>query len=203
MNKFYEDYWSKKEVLEDFHYKWPVLKKFIPNKIGISVLDFGCGKGTILTEMKKLNSGAKFYAIDVSKKALEFIKKKDKKTVFRLIEDGGKLPFKNNFFDFVIASDVLEHVYNTENAFKEISRVLKKNGQILISVPYNGIFKRTIVALFFFDIIYEPSTPHIRSYTKNNLEKYLKKNGIKTQKVGYYGRFFPFSNGIYILGKKN
>lgn len=199
---YYERYWKKKEVLEDFSYKWPVLKRFIPKKVKINILDFGCGKGTILTEMKKINSAANFYATDVSQKALNFISKNDQTTILKKIEDGGKLPFKDSFFDFIIASDVLEHVYDTENAFAELARVLRKNGKILISVPYNGILKRTIIALFFFDQIYEPSTPHIRSYTKDNLVRYLNENGVKVQKIGYYGRFFPLSNGMYVLGKK-
>lgn len=199
---YYERYWKRKEVLEDFSYKWPVLKPLIPKKDKIKILDFGCGKGKILSEMKMVNSKAEFYAVDVSKKALDFIKRKDLTTVLKKIDDGGKIPFKDNLFDFIIASDVLEHVYDTENAFAELSRTLKKNGKILISVPYNGLLKRVIIALFFFDQIYEPSTPHIRSYTKNNILKYLNKNGIKMIKVGYYGRFYPFSSGMFVLGKK-
>ncbi|MDO8269291.1 MAG: class I SAM-dependent methyltransferase [Candidatus Levybacteria bacterium] len=203
MKTYYERYWQKKEILEDFHYKWPVIKKFIPTKRNIHILDFGCGKGTILTEMQKINPHAYFTAVDVSQKALNFIKKKDKKTILRKILDGGSMPFQDNSFDFIIASDVLEHVYDTENAFFELSRVLKNKGKILISVPYNGMIKRTLVALFFFEFIFEPSTPHIRLYTKNSLTKYLNKYGIKVEKVGYYGRFFPFSNGMYMIGVKN
>lgn len=203
MKTYYERYWQKKEVLEDFHYKWPIIKKFIPTKGNISILDFGCGKGTILSEMRKINPLAHFTAVDVSQKALNFIKKRDKKSKLRKILDGGSLPFEENTFDFIIASDVLEHVYDTENVFFELSRVLKNKGKILISVPYNGILKRTLIALFFFEFIFEPSTPHIRFYTKKSLTKYLNSYGINVDKVGYYGRFFPFSNGMYVVGIKS
>lgn len=202
MINYYERYWNERETLEDFSYKWPVLKNFVPRKSKIRILDFGCGKGTILLEMRKINPKASFYGVDVSVKAINFIRKGDKKTRLYEIVDGGKLPFDDGFFDFIIASDVLEHVYDTENAFSELSRVLKTGGKILISVPYNGLLKRAIISLFFFDQIFEPSTPHIRFYTKTNLEKYLRKYKIETLKVGYYGRFYPLSNGMYIIGKK-
>jgi ubiquinone/menaquinone biosynthesis C-methylase UbiE len=202
MKQYYERYWKKQEVLEDFSYKWPVLKKFIPKKRNISILDFGCGKGVITVEIEKINRHAKIYGVDVSEDALQICRKKLPKHMFKKIVDGGKIPFPDETFDFIIASDVLEHVYDTENAFLEISRVLKKNGKLLVSVPYNGLLKRTIIAAFFFEKIFTAYTPHIRHFTKNTLHEALKLVGLNAFKTGYYGRFYPLSNGMFVLAKK-
>lgn len=202
MKSFYERYWEHQDILEDFPYKWPVIKHFIPKEKGLKILDFGCGKGTIFKEILKINSHSEIIGVDVSEKALIENKKRFPKNKFYLIEDGGKLPFNNNFFDFIIASDVLEHVYDTDNAFQELARVLKPNGTILISVPYNGWVKNVLVAMFFFEYIFHPRSPHIRHYTKRNLTNFLKDVKLKPEKIGYYGRFYPVSSGMYILSKK-
>lgn len=56
MPAFYERYWSgNAKVLSDFDLKWPTLSKFIPTEKNIAILDFGCGKGHILSEIAKLN----------------------------------------------------------------------------------------------------------------------------------------------------
>jgi len=50
-------------------------------------------------------------------------------------EDLEQLTFKNETFDLFITSDVMEHIYNPDKAFKEINRVLKKGGAHIFSVP--------------------------------------------------------------------
>jgi SAM-dependent methyltransferase len=46
------------------------------------------------------------------------------------------LPFKDGQFDTIILSDVLEHLPQPENLWKEMSRILADNGKVLISVPF-------------------------------------------------------------------
>src|ERR1700685_1986773 len=106
MKPFYERYWEHEEVLEDFSYKWPIIKKYIPQNQQIKILDFGCGKGKMFGEILAMNPQANLTGVDVSKKAINFIKRKFPKQQFKKIAEGGKLPFQTNTFDFIIASDV-------------------------------------------------------------------------------------------------
>ena len=46
-----------------------------------------------------------------------------------------KIPFENNSFDLVISTSVFEHVFNKEEAFREIKRVLKKDGLAIHNFP--------------------------------------------------------------------
>jgi len=45
------------------------------------------------------------------------------------------IPFKNEVFDFILCSHVLEHVENDKKALNEFCRILKKNGNLIITVP--------------------------------------------------------------------
>lgn len=51
------------------------------------------------------------------------------------VADAKKLPFKNNTFDFIICSEVLEHIIDYQSALSEINRILKPEGKLAVSVP--------------------------------------------------------------------
>lgn len=72
------------------------------------------------------------FFIDISKSAIKNLKKIGGNAQIGDIID---LPFQNNFFDLVVAIEVLEHIENDQKAFKEIARVLKPGGCFLFSVP--------------------------------------------------------------------
>ena len=50
--------------------------------------------------------------------------------------DGKKLPFEDNRFDSILCSEVFEHIFNLEEILKELNRVLKPGGKILITCPF-------------------------------------------------------------------
>lgn len=52
--------------------------------------------------------------------------------------DGGSFPFHDNSFDNAICVEVLEHVRDPELLLKEIARVLKPNGQLLLTIPWSA-----------------------------------------------------------------
>lgn len=203
MNKFYERYWDGKESLGDLEIKWPVLQKYIPRKKNVSLLDFGCGKGFLLSKIASFNPTLTLVGVDVSKNAITAIKNIFPKGDFRQINEDGKIPFDDNTFDFIVAADVLEHIYDTTNALSELTRVLKPNGKIFISVPYHGMLKNIIVTFVGFNFYFDPKQAHIRFYTKGNLLKCVNEAGLKILKHGYYGRFYPISHGQYVVCEKS
>jgi len=60
-------------------------------------------------------------------------------------EDLENQTFEDEQFDIVVTSDVMEHIYNPEKAFKEIHRTLKKGGAHIFSVPLINKHKKTEV----------------------------------------------------------
>ena len=59
------------------------------------------------------------------------------------MKDLEKQTFKDNTFDLVITSDVMEHIYEPDRAFKEIHRTLKPGGAHIFSVPLINKHKKT------------------------------------------------------------
>lgn len=53
-----------------------------------------------------------------------------------IISDITRIPIKNNSFDNVLCSEVLEHVLDPDLCIKELSRVLKKGGKLILTAPF-------------------------------------------------------------------
>ena len=107
------------------------LLKPVKNK---KILDIGCGTGR--NSIKLAKKGANVTGIDFSKNMLEIAKKKAKMVNLKISFKIGRvtnLPFSNNSFDKVTCNLTLSHVKNLNKALKEMKRVVKKNGIIVIS----------------------------------------------------------------------
>jgi len=202
MKKFYDRYWEgRSPQLQDFIFKWPRLAALIPRKPCV-LLDYGCGKGRILSEVRHMNPSARLYGADISKTALKIAKKYVPSAQFFLIDGHQRVNVRSYSCDFVLSLDVIEHVYDTENMFYEFNRLIKKGGYLLISTPYYGLIKNILIAFVGFNTVYEPTTSHIRFYTHKTLLSLLQKFGFLPVKTGKYGRFFPVHNGMYVLARK-
>ncbi len=202
MKKYYERYWDVRKSMGDFEIKWKSIKESLPLGKDVKFLDFGCGKGLLLSEILKVNPDLNATGADISETAITYAKKALPSVDFKVIKEGDELPFKANSFDFILVADVLEHIYDTDFIFGELVRILKPGGKMFISVPYHGMFKNILITLVGFDFYFNPKQPHIRFYTKNNLFNLVKENGLRILKNGYYGRFYPISYGMYVVCEK-
>jgi len=112
-----------------------ILKANCPQTVeGIKILDVGCGDGALSYLLSKL--GGLVFGIDLSINALTFARRRTKKTSIQFIQANSySIPWEDDYFDAVIASDVIEHVQNTKLFLAEIKRVTRKDGLIVISTP--------------------------------------------------------------------
>lgn len=134
--------WAKSYDAE--HKDYPVFmrwqNKTIFGQIDFSknprILDLGTGTGRLILEAGDINPNAKLYAVDISsgmlKKAKKNAQKHKLKINFKKISMD-ELPFKSNFFDYVISNQAVHHVRAKKRLFSEIYRVLKPNGKMIIS----------------------------------------------------------------------
>jgi ubiquinone/menaquinone biosynthesis C-methylase UbiE len=103
------------------------------------VLEIGCGAGNVI---RKASNG-KLFGIDISPFILAKAKQKLNQKVSLFQGDAQKLPCKNGIFMYVICSEVLEHLLYPSDALREMARILKPQGMVIISVPnellINGI----------------------------------------------------------------
>lgn len=103
--------------------------------------------------------------------------------------DGKKLPFEDSTFDSVIATEVFEHIFDIDNVLQELYRVLKKDAQIVITIPF---------------VIHEHEIPYdFARYTHYWIVHIFQKNGFEIVKNEQYGSYAEviFQLIIWFLGK--
>ena len=125
----------------------------------IALLDVGCRDGIL---QKYLNNSIKYYGIDIEPKA-DFLKKVDV-TV-------DMFPFESDFFDYVVVSEVLEHLDNQHHCLKEIYRVLKSGGILIGTVPNSLNIDRFIMT--FFNRNFKMTEDHYCSFDIDEIERLL------------------------------
>ena len=108
-----------------------IIKKYKLTKKS-KVLDLGCKKGFLLKDLNILIPGIKSYGIENHTYALKKIVKCKSKLI---LSDYYKIPFKNKYFDFVIAFNSLymQNLGDVIKSLKEIERVSKKSYIVLAS----------------------------------------------------------------------
>jgi len=150
---------------------------------GDLVLDIGCGEGRHSLGLyvdREVNA----IGIDLSTEDLKIAKRRikdftvtdtNKSSCAFGVGDIQSLPFKDNAYDAVICSEVLEHLESLDNAVSEIVRVLKPGGVLAVSVP------RFIPELICWKLSSEYSkTPggHVRIFRQKNLKQLILKESV-------------------------
>jgi ubiquinone/menaquinone biosynthesis C-methylase UbiE len=148
---------------------------------GARVLDMGCGGGRHAFEAWR--RGATVVALDYSEGELKDVRAvlgamlAEGETEGRggaLNGDALRLPFPDATFDIVIASEVLEHLWDDAAAISELVRVLKPGGRMAVTVPTRWP-ERVCWAL---DYRYHDAPgAHVRIYRQHELEEKLERAG--------------------------
>ena len=172
---------NKKEELE-YLSAWKKIwkkEKRIPLSISLisnegKILDIGSRWGDVTNEIYKKNKnviGLDFVPkfVDMAKKKYPFINFKE--------GDVYKIPLNNKSFNTVFMGETLEHLANQEKAIKEIHRVLKPHGELVLSTP-NIASLRCRIKLLLGKVI-DDDKGHINLLTKKQLINLLERNGFK------------------------
>jgi len=147
----------------------------IPQNKPLKLLDVGCGEGVLLSLIKKTTK-AQVYGIDPQADQLIFPPDLKIKSA-----SAYQLPFENNFFDYIISAEVIEHLTKPDRMLTEVVRVLKPQGTAIITTP----IKLTTV----------PSDKmHVKEYTplelKNFLKPYFNQVTIKTSHSAWQKKLY-------------
>ncbi len=97
------------------------------------LLEIGCGTGELWDSIQIDLSNREIFLTDLSEGMIEEVRKKMGKDFNCISADQENLPFKNEYFDAVVANHVLFYAKDTQSALKEISRVLKPSGVLYAS----------------------------------------------------------------------
>ena len=110
--------------------KYQIIKNEVEKKQQGKVLDVGCGKGRYLKRLISDEPDHEYFAVDISKKVMQYL------SAYGEIEKKqGSLtdiPYSDNKFDIVYTCEALEHAIDIQSAIREMFRVTKKNGKVII-----------------------------------------------------------------------
>jgi SAM-dependent methyltransferase len=128
---------------------------------GDRVLDCACGVGygaALLAE-----AGASVIGVDLSPTAIRYANwRYGRQGLSFLCGDAARLPFPDSSFDVAVSFETIEHIHDDEGFLSEMSRVLKPNGALVVSTPWQPWFG--------------PKWPyHVREYTRPQYEALLRK----------------------------
>ena len=151
---------------------------------GLRVLDIGCGSGRHTAAIARYR-GVQILGADIN---LDDITETKKRLMFQEHLEGKRgqwdllassitrLPFKDNFFDLIVCSEILEHIPDHRQAVAEVTRVLKPGRDLVVSVP--RFFPERICWALSREY-HRANNGHIRIYKKKDLVELLEESGLK------------------------
>lgn len=209
IKRFYERYWNKKHIcvnpFDEAPTEWTQDNlmwhlDFFKDFVGSKVLDVGCGNGDVCNFISDYCD--EIIGLDISQSSVKKAREKYSNIKFK-VGSATDIPEKDNTFDTVLAVDIIEHILDTEQLFREFNRVLKKHGFLCITTNELTKLKSIIISVFFLDRYFFPTSPHIRYYTRKNIRKVFGLFGFKEvvyKKNRTYLSFIP--QGMMIVAEK-
>ena len=187
--------WEKKFVNAQKHTSKGIefadrMFKYVELKEKSDYLEIGCGIGAVtehLSEKYRINATG----IDVDPEQIEYARKhanSDNNIVFQ-VEDSVILPFDSDSFDIVLIHMVLHHIADWETAVREIHRVLRTGGSLILG---DIVFSRFITKLFGF----MKKKYGIAAY--DELQEFILRSGFeKVYCAKVRSHLFPAINGVF------
>lgn len=128
------------------------------------VMDFGCGS----KPYQSLFKVERYIGVDFENPGHPHLNEQ-----IDVFYDGKKIPFSDEYFDAVFSSEVFEHVFNIDEILKELYRVIKPGGVMLITCPF---------------AICEHEVPHdFARYSSFGIKYLLEKNGFQVLQLDKTG----------------
>src|SRR5277367_3970836 len=144
------------------------------------VLDAGCGSSLIVQSLNNV------VGMDFNYAKLRFLRRYE----IPLVNGSAfALPFKDDSFDCVMSSQVIEHIRYDESIFTEMRRVLRTGGMLILGTPdYATIGWRIIEPIYGFLMPGGYKDEHITHYTLAQLTEILGRHGIEIEELAYIAR---------------
>lgn len=103
------------------------IKLYAPQLSG-RILDFGCGSKPYIS---LFSNATEYIGLDYEGEGHSHVNE-----YVDVFYDGKKIPFPDASFDAVFSSEVFEHLFNMDEILRELNRVMKKGGKMLLSCPF-------------------------------------------------------------------
>lgn len=137
-----------------------------------SVVDIGCGDGSIIERLASLNFAAEYHGFDISSSAIEAARAKGIRGARFCTFDGGALPLQPGQVDLAVMSHVVEHLEHPRFLIREAQRVASA---VVVEVPCEHTLRlsRDYIA---------DSVGHINFYTPTTIRRLVQSCGLTVEK---------------------
>ncbi|MCX7661416.1 MAG: class I SAM-dependent methyltransferase [Candidatus Omnitrophica bacterium] len=166
------------------------------------LLDAGAGEGILSYRLKQM--GFEVYTLDIDDSFFKIAEVDFKKSDLNQV-----LPYKDEFFDYIICVEVIEHLQNTFSLIREFYRILKPKGKLVITTPnIQNLLSRVKFFLFgsfcYFnskiDIKDTSLSCHINPVSFSELEMILSRSKFRILEITTNRIFFNSISTLLILG---
>ena len=155
--------------------KFDIIREHIGRLRILQAIDIGCSGNSIL---HFLSTPEQKFFLDLAQKPL--LNYAPFQHYFPIMGSLTQIPFPDNYFDFATVLDVIEHIKDDTSAALEISRILKPNGHLVISVPHRQkyyTYQDQIIG-------------HYRRYEISDIDQLFLPLGFqRVKEFGVYGQF--------------
>ncbi len=161
-----------------------IVKAINKTKHNLKVLDVGCATGYLSASIKKFGNNS-VYGVEISELAAREAKKVMDEVIVGNIEEID-LPYPKGYFDVIICSDILEHLFDPKNTLVKLRKYIKRNGLLLAVLP--NIAHYTVrLALLKGKWEYQDhgilDIGHLRFFTKESAVKMFKDAGYSVENI--------------------
>lgn len=157
-----------------------------------TILDVGCGRAWVAKNFVKKNVDVISFDLALAN-TTKALKKYPANNHFAVVGDALNPPFQENVFDYIVASEIIEHVPDPEKFVTSLFSLLKPDGKLIITTPYKEKLKYSMC------IHCNQKTPHnahIHSFDEENL---FKLHNQKNLAKAYYKKFYNKTTEIFRL----
>jgi len=147
----------------------------------LKLLDLGCGQGHFTEKIKKLFPCYDVYGLDYSISAIDYAHSNFSNIDF-VAANAYNPPYIDETFDVIILNNIWEHVPDPLRLLNAISRILKPNGQLIISTPSRYRFANLIRVCLGRKVSFM-SKLHVTEYTVGQVKEQLEFGGYKVTRV--------------------
>jgi len=150
------------------------------------ILDIGCGDGSTGRVLKKEGKAKEIIGIELNPVAGQQAKVELDKVILGDIEIL-ELPFEEEYFDYIILGDILEHLYDPEDVLKKVRPYLKTKGFIVASIPnirhWRIIRDLVIKGEWKYNNEGILDDTHLRFFTKRSILRMFNDNGFEVEQM--------------------
>jgi 2-polyprenyl-3-methyl-5-hydroxy-6-metoxy-1,4-benzoquinol methylase len=152
--------------------------RYITHLSGGTFLDWGCHHALDSWVVRQNLPSAKLHGCDIIEPVGKFHAAAG--LDYRKLSTLSTLPYPDEMFDSVIGSGVIEHVINPSDSLKELHRVLKTDGTLVLTyIPNRFSVTETILSLL-------GGHAHSRCYTRSSVRALLLNHGFKPVEIGFH-----------------